>query len=62
MSGTVDTKPTKISASTARKIVRDAKKNPQVTSAEVQASRQESGATVSRSTIRRHLNKNWLHG
>lgn len=65
--GSVDTKPrsgrpTKISATTARKIVRDVKKNPQTTSGDLQASLQKSGVAVSRSTIRRHLKKTGLHG
>lgn len=65
--GSVKTKPrsgrpTKISATTARKIVRDAKKNPQITSAEIQDSLKTSGVAVSRCTIRRHLQKNGLHG
>ena len=64
--GSVKTKPpsgrpTKISATTARKIVRDAKKNPQITSAEIQDSLKTSGVAVSRCTIRRHLKKNGLH-
>ncbi|KAG9336831.1 hypothetical protein JZ751_003179 [Albula glossodonta] len=65
--GSVKTKPrsgrpTKISATTARKIVRDAKKNPQITSAEKQDSLKTSCVAVSRCTIRRHLKKNGLHG
>lgn len=55
-------RPTKISATTARKIVWDAKKNPQITSAEIQDSLKKSGVVVSRCTIRRHLKKNGLHG
>ena len=51
MRGTVETKPqsgrpTAISATTARKIVWDAKKNPR----------------ISKCTIRRHLKKDGLHG
>lgn len=65
--GSVETKPrsgrpTKISATAARKIARDAKKNPQITSAEIQESLKKTGVAVSRCTIRRHLNKNGLHG
>ncbi len=48
-------RPTKISATTARKIVWDAKKNPQITSAEVQDSLEKSGVAVSRCTIKRHF-------
>lgn len=55
-------RPTKISATAARKNVRDAKKNPQITSAEIQDSLKKSGVDVSRCTIRRHLKKNGLHG
>lgn len=55
-------RPTKVSATTARKIVRDAKKNPQITSAKIQDSLKKSGVVVSRCTIRRHLKKNGLHG
>lgn len=40
----------------------DAKKNPQAASAEIQAWLQESSVAVSWSTVRRQLNKNWLHG
>ena len=50
-------RPTKTSATTARKIVGDAKKNPQMTSAEMQDSLEKSGVDVSRCTIRRHLKK-----
>lgn len=67
MRGSVETKPrsgrpTKISATTARKIVRDAKKNPQITSGEIQDSLKTCGVAVSRCTIRRHLKKDGLHG
>ena len=67
MRGSVETKPrsgrpTKISATTARKIVRDAKKNPQITSGEIQDSRKTCGVAVSRYTIRRYLKKDGLHG
>ena len=55
-------RPTKISAPTARTIVRDAKKNPQITSAEIQDSLKKIGVDVSRSTIRRLLKKHGLHG
>lgn len=60
MRGSVETKqrsgrPTKISATTARKIVRDAKKNPQIASGEIQGSLRTCGVAVSRCTIRRHL-------
>lgn len=51
--------PTKISATAARKISQDAKKNPQASSAELQASLQTSGVSVSRCTIRRYLNQKW---
>ena len=65
--GSLDTKPRsgrprKISAKTARRIVRDTKKNPQVTSGEIQAALEKDSVVVSRSTIRRYLNKNELHG
>ena len=53
-------RPTNISATTDRKIVLDAKKNPQITSAEIQDSLKECGLAVSRCTIRRHLRKNGL--
>ncbi len=63
--GSADTKPrsgtpTKISATTARKIVRDAKKNPQIISADIPASLQKRGVAVSRCTMKRHLKKNGL--
>uniref|UniRef100_A0AAY5L8W8 Transposase Tc1-like domain-containing protein n=1 Tax=Esox lucius TaxID=8010 RepID=A0AAY5L8W8_ESOLU len=65
--GSLDTKPRsgkprKISAKTARRIVWDTKKNPQVTSGEIQAALEKDGVVVSRSTIRRYFNKNELHG
>ncbi|KAA8578039.1 hypothetical protein FQN60_000149, partial [Etheostoma spectabile] len=50
----------KISAKTARRIVGDAKNNPQVTSREIQAALEKDGAVVARSTKRRYLNKNEL--
>ena len=55
-------RPTRISATTARKIVRDAKKNPQITSSEIQDSLKTSSVAVSRCTIRRHLKKNGPYG
>ncbi|KAI4876240.1 hypothetical protein NFI96_001157 [Prochilodus magdalenae] len=55
-------RPIKVSAKTARKVVLDAKKNPQIKSAEIQDSLKTSGVAVSRCTIRRHLKKNGLHG
>ena len=59
MRGSVETKPrsgrpTKISATTTRKIVRDAKKNPQIISGEIQDSLKTCGVAVSRCTIRRN--------
>ena len=67
MRGSVETKPrsgrpTKISATTARKIVRDAKKTPQTTSGEIHNSLKTCGVVVSRCTIRRHLKKDGFHG
>ncbi|KAA8590035.1 hypothetical protein FQN60_013400 [Etheostoma spectabile] len=55
-------RPRKVSAKTARRIVRDAQKNPQVTSGEKQAALEQDGVVVARSTIRRYLNKKELHG
>ncbi|KAA8584158.1 hypothetical protein FQN60_007943 [Etheostoma spectabile] len=55
-------RPRKISTKTARRIVQDAKKNPQVTSGEIQAALEKDGVVVARSTIRQYLNKNELHG
>ncbi|CAJ0940981.1 unnamed protein product [Ranitomeya imitator] len=55
-------RPTKMSFTTAREIVWDSKKNPQITSAEIQDFLKTSGVAVSRCTIRRHLKKNVLHG
>lgn len=60
--GSVETRPTKTSATTARKIVRDAKKTPQITSGEIQDSLKTCGVAFSRCTIRRHLKKDGLHG
>ncbi|CAJ0918915.1 unnamed protein product [Ranitomeya imitator] len=48
-----------MSSTTARKIVQNAKRNPQITSAAIQDSLKTSGVAVSRCTIRRHLK---LHG
>lgn len=53
--GSLDTKPRsgrprKISAKTAR-IIRDTKKNPRVTSGEIQAALEKDGVVVARSTI-----------
>ena len=55
-------RPTKISATTARKIVWDTKKNPQITSVEIQHYLKTCRVVVSRCTIRRNLNKDGLHG
>ncbi len=65
--GSIDTKPRsvrprKISATAARRIVQDTKKNPHVTSTEIQAALEKYGVVVSRTTIRWYLNKNELHG
>uniref|UniRef100_A0AAY5KXH6 Transposase Tc1-like domain-containing protein n=1 Tax=Esox lucius TaxID=8010 RepID=A0AAY5KXH6_ESOLU len=55
-------RPRKISAKTARRIVWDTKKNPQVTSGEKDSALEKNGVVISRSTIRRYVNKNELHG
>uniref|UniRef100_A0AAY5KH70 Sleeping Beauty transposase HTH domain-containing protein n=1 Tax=Esox lucius TaxID=8010 RepID=A0AAY5KH70_ESOLU len=60
--GSLDTKPRsgiakKISAKTVRRIVRDTKKNPQVTSGEIQAAQEKDGVVVSSSTIQQYKNK-----
>lgn len=65
--GTTDIKPrsgrpSKIFPTTARKIVRDVKKTPQLTSREIQQSLKESHVDVSSCTVRRHIRKNGLHG
>lgn len=65
--GTTDIKPrsgrpSKISPTTARKIVRDVKKTPRLTSQEIQQSLKESHVEVSSSTVRRHMGKYGLHG
>ena len=65
MRDSFETKPwsgrsTKLSSTTARKIVRDAKKNPQMTTAEIQDFLTKSGVDVSQCTIRRHCMG--LHG
>uniref|UniRef100_A0AAY5L4Q6 Transposase Tc1-like domain-containing protein n=1 Tax=Esox lucius TaxID=8010 RepID=A0AAY5L4Q6_ESOLU len=65
--GSLDTKPRsgrprKISDKTARTIVRDTKKNSQVTLGETQAALEKDGVVVSRSTTQRYLNKNELYG
>ncbi|KAA8581936.1 hypothetical protein FQN60_008676 [Etheostoma spectabile] len=51
-------RPRKISAKTARRIVWDAKKNPQVTLGEIQATMEKDGVVHARSTIQRYLHKN----
>jgi transposase len=65
--GSVDTlprpgRPSKVPATTARKIVRDAKINPQATSTEIQASLKSAGVEVGKTTVRRILNKYGLFG
>uniref|UniRef100_A0AAY5KG33 Transposase Tc1-like domain-containing protein n=1 Tax=Esox lucius TaxID=8010 RepID=A0AAY5KG33_ESOLU len=55
-------RPRNISAKTARRIVRDTKENPQVTSGEIQAALEKDSVVVSRSTIRQYLNRNELLG
>ncbi|KAA8584658.1 hypothetical protein FQN60_008443, partial [Etheostoma spectabile] len=50
-------RPRKISAQTTRRIVRDVKQNPQVSSGEIPAALEKDGVVVARSTIRRYLNK-----
>lgn len=54
-------RPTKISATTARKISQDAKNNPQITSADL-TDPEKSGVAVSRCKKWMHLKKNGLHG
>ncbi|KAA8585798.1 hypothetical protein FQN60_007367 [Etheostoma spectabile] len=55
-------RPRKISAKTAKRIVWDAKKHPQVTSGEIQAALEKDGVVVAMSTIRWYFNTNELHG
>uniref|UniRef100_A0AAY5L983 Transposase Tc1-like domain-containing protein n=1 Tax=Esox lucius TaxID=8010 RepID=A0AAY5L983_ESOLU len=55
-------RPRKVSAKTAIKIVRDTKKNPQVTSGEIQAALEKVGVVVSKRTIRQYLNSYELLG
>ena len=43
-------------------IVQDEKKDPQITSADIQDSLKKCGVAVSRCTVRRHYKKNGLHG
>lgn len=65
--GSLETKtrpgrPRKIAAKPASGIVQDTKKNPQVTSGEMQAALEKDGVVVSMSTVQQYLNKNELHG
>ena len=55
-------RPKKISLKAARKLVREAKKNPKVTSTDFQSTLKDAGVEVSTPTIRRVLNRNGLHG
>lgn len=54
-------RPKKISLKTARKLVREAKKNPQVTSTEFQSALKDAGVEVSTPTMKRLLNRNGPH-